>query len=85
MSLVAVRAMFFGVAAVAACYAGCATHKIDQTREIERTAGDYCQSKGQRLVKTTAGASEFFNCVPVAPGTSGNSGGAAKPASAKAN
>ena len=84
MSLVAMRPMFFGVAAFAACCAGCATHKNDQTREIERTAGDYCQSKGQRLVKTTAGDSEVFNCVPDAPGTSGNAGiGAAKPVWAK--
>ena len=56
----------------------------DQTREIERTAGNYCQSKGQRLVITTAGDSEVFNCVPDAPGTSGNAGiGAAKPVSAR--
>ena len=82
MTLVAMRPMFFGVAAFAACCAGCATHKNDQTREIERTAGDYCQSKGQRLVKTTAGDSEVFNCVP--DGTSGNAGiGVVKPVSAK--
>jgi hypothetical protein len=49
MSLVAMRPMLFGVAAFAACCAGCATHKNDQTSEIERTAGDYCQSKGQNL------------------------------------
>jgi putative hemolysin len=80
MTLVAVRPMLFGIAACAACCAGCATHKNDQTREIERTAGNYCQSKGQRLVITTAGDSEVFNCVPDAPGTSGNAGiGAAKP------
>src|SRR6478609_10268591 len=67
MTLVAMRPMFFGVAAFAACCAGCATHKNDQTREIERTAANYCQSKGQRLVITTAGDSEVFNCVPDAP------------------